>query len=356
MSTFSLDNQVGATLNTPEMKQYLPFFVPPQILSSIPEKYYGNTFRELKSLLSMPWGGPFIPEIFLDGAERVREMIEENRFEYLALWKNESTFSMPKAMGNDRDSVYLMRLKEETKKNSGKKRPAAIICPGGGYALLSMQNEGIDFAERMEAAGYASFVLYYRVSPNRYPEPQKDLALAIKFLRANAEEFSIDPERILIMGASAAGHLCASETAFCRELEESLMKDLERDVPSLAARTKGISAKADMEVLVYPVIDFTEFPHEDSFQELTGGEESLREKLSIQKHVDQDFPKCFIWANKDDELVPYQNSVCMAEALEKAGASVKLKLYPEGGHGCGVAKGLPAAGWMDEMLDFLGRG
>ena len=354
MKQYTKETVAREILEDPDIAKYMNIFVSDEIFSSITEEYLDKTLRELESVLEMPWGGPFIPELLLDGAKRVRELTEEKRFAFVPLWNNSGSEEfIPDMNKNNKANVCLMYLRNKNDSFSGKKRPAALICPGGGYELLAVTNEGVDFAERMEEAGYASFVLFYRVSPEHYPEPQKDLALAIKYLRANADEYGIDPERILIMGSSAAGHLCASESAYYHEIDHILMEDIQRNHPELSDRYKTISARADMVCLAYPVIDFMQYAHEPSFQALTGGNEVLREKLSVQNYITKEFPKAFLWACQDDPLVPYQNCECMGKALKDAGTDCCVRIYPQGGHGCGLAYGTSAQSWMDEMLAFL---
>lgn len=355
MRRFTINDKVRTVLERPEMQKYLNIFASEAILSSVTEEYWDRTFSELGQELTMPWGAPFIPEMLLDAAERVEELVEDHRFEFLPLWHDAPEGFIPDLRKNSKDSVCLMRLR--TGRDSGESRtevrPAALICPGGGYEFLSIQNEGIDIAEYLEQKGYAAYVVLYRVAPNRYPEPQKDLALAIKFVRANAERFHIDPDRVLITGASAAGHLCASQSTYTDEIDRCLMADLEAERPELAERFRGIPSKADAVCLIYPVIDFTQFAHEPSFQALGGGDERLRDKLSIQKHVTADFPPAFLWTCRDDELVPYQNTELMAAALKENGVHSCVHIYPQGGHGCGLAAGTSAEGWIDECLAFL---
>ena len=265
-------------------------------------------------------------------------------WDLIPLWHNDLT-----ADSNDLHSVFLMRLKNMP---SGV-RPAVIICPGGGYEFLSFDYEGIRIARRMEEAGYRAFILNYRVSPNHYPAPQLDLMCAIKHIRANAERYQISEDGLLILGFSAGGHLCASAAALYRELEPRFAEEMERTRQNDAAAYRAVSARPDAVCLAYPVISFRAEQHEDSFRCLTGGDEALRDALSIETRVTSDFPKTFIWTCADDLLVPPSNAERMARALEAKQVPHRFIMYPQGGHGCDLGAGTSAEGWVDEMLRFM---
>ena len=70
--------------------------------------------------------------------------------------------------------------------------------------------------------GYKAFILSYRIQPNTYPQCQMDLALAIMHVRAHARQYGIDENRILVVGASAGGHLCASTAMLHEELKTEI--------------------------------------------------------------------------------------------------------------------------------------
>ena len=84
------------------------------------------------------------------------------------------------------------------------RRPAIVICPGGGYEFLS-EREAEPVALRFLPEGFNCFVVWYRFAPNRYPRPQQDVAAAVAWVRAHAEETHTDPNRIAVMGFSAGG-------------------------------------------------------------------------------------------------------------------------------------------------------
>lgn len=84
---------------------------------------------------------------------------------------------------------------------------AVLICPGGAFQFRSRQPEGVDVAEALSALGYQSFVVDYRLRPYTQQEGALDLARAVRFVRAHAGEYGIDPDDIAVMGFSAGGIL-----------------------------------------------------------------------------------------------------------------------------------------------------
>jgi acetyl esterase/lipase len=89
------------------------------------------------------------------------------------------------------------------------RRPAVIICPGGGYEHLS-EREAEPVALRFLGGGFNAFVLKYRVAPWRYPAQLCDLASAVSYVRAHADGLWTDRDRIAVLGFSAGGHLAGS--------------------------------------------------------------------------------------------------------------------------------------------------
>ena len=71
------------------------------------------------------------------------------------------------------------------------------------------------------------FILRYSVAPERYPRSQQDLALAIKYVRKNADKYGIDGDNLMLMGSSAGGHLCSIVVAFHDEFDKGMMETLE---------------------------------------------------------------------------------------------------------------------------------
>ena len=83
-------------------------------------------------------------------------------------------------------------------------------------------------------------------------------------------------------------------------------------------------------ILCYPVISFTVFPHMGSGKNLLGERfEECRERYSLEKRVSEKTPPAFLWHTAEDQTVPWQNSVLMAEALyeKKIPCSLREKSF-----------------------------
>ena len=203
-----------------------------------------------------------------------------------------------------------------------KKRPAMVVCPGGGYAFCS-EREAEPVALQYLAAGFSVFVLDYTVAPNCAGlEPQKNASKAISIIRQNADEWGIVPDKIAICGFSAGGHLATSmATLWDEEL-----------------KTEDGSNKPNAAVLSYPVITCDEkFGHMGSFDNLCGFDKEARERMSLEKRVTQKTPPCFLWHTAEDELVPVENSLLFAAALSREKIPFELHIFPKGPHGLSLA-------------------
>lgn len=84
---------------------------------------------------------------------------------------------------------------------------AVLVNAGGAFQFRSDQNEGEPVAEALSELGYQSFVVDYRLRPYTQQEGALDLARAVRFVRAHADEYGIDPNDIAVMGFSAGGIL-----------------------------------------------------------------------------------------------------------------------------------------------------
>jgi acetyl esterase/lipase len=225
-----------------------------------------------------------------------------------------------------------------------KPRPAVVICPGGGYGNVSWR-EGEPVATRFLAAGFHAFVLDYSVAPNRYPKQVAELSRAFQIVRQNAGKWLVDPNKIAVCGFSAGGHLAAN-----------LAVDSDNPEILAAAKAQKGENKPNAAILCYPVLTAGERAHRGSFENLTGGDEALTEKLSLEKLVSPKTPPTFLWHTAEDGAVPVENSLLFAGALRKNGVPFALHIFEKGSHGLSTADAETAAepaGVMPQVARWL---
>ena len=217
-------------------------------------------------------------------------------------------------------------------------RECVIILPGGAYAFLS-EREKEPVALRLLGYDIAVFTLEYTVAPKlRYPNPFVEVYSALAYIRKNSEKYHIDKNRIIIMGFSAGGHLAASVAAYhqSQEFADYLNINIE-------------DMKVNGCVLSYPVITLNpEFTHFNSAKNITQGNEELVSKLSVEKQINPNFPKTFIWHTTFDTDVSIKNSLLLAEALSDNNVFFEMHIYPMHGHGQSLAD---SSVFNDKMID-----
>lgn len=232
-----------------------------------------------------------------------------------------------------------------------RRKPAVLILPGGGYAYCS-QREAEPVALRFAAAGYAAFVLEYSCAPFAFPTALREAALAMRYIRAHADEFEADPQRVAALGFSAGGHLCGTLGTMY-------------DAPELAGFGPAAAIRPDALVLCYPVAVSHGRTHAETFANISGGDTALAARLSLDALARPDMPPVFLWHTRDDGAVPCRNALELARALEQNGVDFALHVYRHGPHGLSTADAMvyPAhavpemspdvPGWLAAVQQFL---
>ena len=345
---FTLDNSINDILADEIVKAHFSYMMPLDFIKIVPKDLRDLPISQVIDKVKMPWGVPFIGEGIVEVANNIHRIAESDDFSFIQLWSESTPDDFFGATDGKQEHVALLKFNNSFKEN----RKIALVVPGGAYMTVAISNEGMETAAVLDKAGYAVCVLNYRCIPNYYPTPQKDLTLAIKCMRYLAKQYNLKDD-LLVVGFSAGGHLTASQACYHDDYNKLVNEELASSFPALYERYKDFSAKPDKVALSYPVISFVKEQHEDSFTALTGGDDSLRQSLSIELNVTKDYPKTFVWACDDDDLVPPSNAYRMYKSLEDAGIDVMYKSYPTGGHGCATGVGTSAEGWMDEMIKFM---
>jgi acetyl esterase/lipase len=210
---------------------------------------------------------------------------------------------------------------------------AVLVFPGGAYRGLAANLEGRQVADWFTAHGFLAFVLSYRLPANGYllPVPLLDARRAIQTVRGRAQDYHIDPNRIVVIGFSAGGHLAALSAV------QPVAGSADSDDP--IAR---VSSRPDYLVLGYPWIgaissDTSHLSYCKLFN-LMDQCEALRLAYSPDLFVSKETPPTFWYHTFDDETVPVQQGLSFYEALVKAGVPAEAHIFAKGPHGTGLGK------------------
>ena len=227
---------------------------------------------------------------------------------------------------NDCDPTLELYLPHNYESRKDQKRPSILLCPGGGYRIVSTR-EAEPVALHFFPEGFNVYILTYSTAPNTFPTQLREVAAAMEVIYANAEEWNTDTNRIAIMGFSAGAHLSAhySNAYNCPEVRAAFPE------------SKAVNGT----ILCYPVITAEEHSrHNGSIQKLSGHDPVLPEdveKFSCEKLVTENTPPAFIWHTASDPIVPVNNSLLYAQALAAHQIPYELHIYPYGKHGLSTA-------------------
>lgn len=224
------------------------------------------------------------------------------------------------------------------------KRKALLVIPGGGYGVVCSDREGEPIAMAFMPYGYNAFVLHYSVKRKRpYPAQLREVAMSIKHIKDNAEDYGIIPDELFAVGFSAGGHLAASAGVFWKrpEVTEGL------DMPYGYNKPTGVMP-------IYPVV--SPEGHFGTFKNLLCSDTPDRESLdyvSVDKHVDSDSSPAFMMHTVDDRVVDVRNTLALARAYTDAGVSYELHVYPSAPHGVALGNAVTDIGnkgYNDPMI------
>ncbi|MEO8820615.1 MAG: alpha/beta hydrolase [Ginsengibacter sp.] len=231
-------------------------------------------------------------------------------------------------------------------KSTGK-NPAVIICPGGGYAILAYNLEGTTVAKILNSWGVTGIVLKYRLPSDEIMKdksvgPIEDAQRAIQYVRENAEQLNIDPQKIGIMGFSAGGNLAATASTHFDT--------------NYISNPKNLSLRPDFSILAYPVISMEDsLTHKGSQENLLGKNPSqeMMGNFSNELHVTKNTPPAFLVLAADDKTVNPKNSINYFEALLKNHVPAELHIFQNGGHGFGTRLLEKKDNWMDILRIWM---
>lgn len=257
---------------------------------------------------------------------------------------------LPAGVKLERDISYIPNGDEAQRldiylpeKASEKPLPLVVHIHGGGWKGGS--KFPCAFA-LMVNRGYVVASIEYRFSQKAlFPAQIQDCQAAIRWLRANAKTYNIDPEHIGVVGGSAGGHLSAlvatagGKDAFPRIGGHDDQSDRVQCVIDIFGPTNfaTVMEQAENDKNVRNIFKFN--TPSDPYSSLIGvalnEDKAKTDAVSPVTYVSEDNPPTLILHGTHDTLVPYAQSEELAAALKVKGVPVWLQTLPGSGHGGG---------------------
>jgi acetyl esterase/lipase len=237
---------------------------------------------------------------------------------------------------------------------------AVVVFPGGGYQTLAIDLEGTEVCDWLISKGITCVLLKYRVTkvgpyPKSGPYPESPMALedaqrTMGLVRFNAAEWHIDPHKIGVLGFSSGGHLSAAiSTHFAKRL-----------YTAVDAADKE-SCRPDFAVPIYPghlSLSAAEWDATQGAKKFVDPHPVTADKnlaLNPELPVTSKTPPTFLLQAEDDHVDNVNDALAYYIALKKAGVSVEMHLYAQGGHSFGLRRTkLPVTAWPQLVETWLG--
>jgi acetyl esterase/lipase len=211
--------------------------------------------------------------------------------------------------------------------------PAVLMIHGGGWSGGSYKGY---YPPWLVKHGYFVASVDYRLSGEAcWPAQIEDCKLAVRWLRANAAKYHVNPDRIGCMGHSAGGHLvaCLGTMGHCAALEGT------GGYAGVSSRVQAVvdeSGPTDFTPAAWPKVGTNETDRPGLVKLFGGGyaeKTAAWQQGSPAQHVAADTPPFLVVHGELDKLVPLSQAERMVEALKKAGVPVEFILIKNGGHG-----------------------
>ena len=210
--------------------------------------------------------------------------------------------------------------------------PIVVYLHGGAWQRGS-RRDGYPVIGPLARSGAFAVTIDYRLLPDQYPAPLDDVYTLLRFLTEQAETLHLDPNRVVLIGTTAGGHL-ATLAALAANAE------LEDGAPA-RPRVSGAIALSGSTDLADPAFGAVAQRIIDAWAA------DQRESASPVSHVDADDPALLLVHAADDPIVPASQAHRLAERMKAAGARARVLIVE------GEAHGVPLDACRDDVLAFM---
>ena len=205
---------------------------------------------------------------------------------------------------------------------------AVIVIPGGGFRSNWITHEGYRIANWLVERGIAAFVLKYRLEQEQGSDyatmihSLADIQRAIRIVRSRASEWSVDPDRVGVLGFSAGGSLAGLAGTHFNDPVAHTVDSIDR-----------LSARPAFQGLIYG--------------------SPFGPKSTLKAELSKDMPPVFLLAGGEDKIA--EDYPTIYSRLKVLGVPAELHLYTGVGHGFGIQdENTPVvAGWIDRFYEWL---
>lgn len=282
--TYTVDTKISDVINDPVFGDYGRLIFP------VDTGFYGgDTLGELR----LTWYNNISPDKTVEITNYMRDHAEAGDVIFYDIYTDEEKKSDP-----EKEDTGLFFFKG----SPGEK--FAVCNAGGGFAYVGAMQDSFPHALELSKKGYNAFALIYRPGAQTACE---DLARAISFIFANAEEFEVDTECYSLWGGSAGARMAAWLGSYG---PGAFGEDMLPQAGAVIMQYTGLS-------------DYTETD-----------------------------PPTYVCVGENDGIANWRTMQSRLDAMSEFGIDTEFHKYPGLGHGFGIGTGTVAEGWIDDAVAF----
>ena len=325
---FTKKNTFRELVTDPRLAPYAGHFISGQDLTEFP--FYEMTVEEI-SRRHYIYG-----YLLLNSFNRLLEAVGDGNY-FCPLYSEEE-------IRNDPGKAEACFLLLPSMDDRADERPFLVCVPGGGNTQVWNMSEGFPIAAHFNQLGYHAVVLNYRHGGRGlYPAPLEDMARLLQVIEARKDELHLNAGHYFTAGFSAGGYVVNS---WGTTNHGYAFYGLPKPVMNISVYGFASWRSVQDNEVAALVDSFGIVSHDRTVKELAASD------WNVEDHVDG-FPPSFILHGDHDRSCDYQNSLILADALEKAGIPYRLEIGKGMDHGFCDAMFSPLRGWPERAVNFL---